>query len=401
MAGVKAMKWNLVKMIGVAGVALTLAGCPELALKGTIRGLASPRNPGSVHVRSGGDRLFKVTWVDPADPDVASIELDFSTPFATKAPPAPVSVPLGVQKATVSVPLNNVWYFVTVKAVDKAGNKSAGVTPVDIVNFSLPYTTGLKKYQYSYTVPLPGSISYSYSYVYDTNGNLTQENSFNGNLATQYSEYDYTYDSNGNMLSQSYYPYSAGVKQALSSSTTYAYDSNGNLTLQQYYSGTTLSQQYTYEYDASGNMTRQSYYSPPTTLYSYNTYVYDASGHMVSSNYVYPANTANNTSTTYQWDPTTHFVSQLSYTSGSSTVSELITFSAGTLTVSVGSGSGSNALKFDANGLETEEDQLDGSSALTHSTVNQYDITGRQIDSVSYSWSSNVSTATSHSSWSY
>jgi hypothetical protein len=395
------MKWNLVKLVGVAGVALTLAGCPELALKGAIKSLAAPHNPGSVHVRSGGDRVFRVSWVDPVDPDVASIEIDFSTPFATNAPPAPVSIPLGVQKATVSVPLNNVWYFITVKSVDKAGNRSSGITPVDIVNFSLPYTTGLKKFQYYYTVPpLPGTVSSSNSYVYDSNGNLTQENYFSGNLGTQNSEYDHTYDSNGNLTRDDTYYYSGGVKPGSpSSSTTYAYDSNGNLPLQSDLTGTTVNDQYTFEYDSSGNMTRQSYFSPVGTLANYNVYTYDSGGHTITSSYVNPSNSASNRTYTYEWDPATHFISKLTYTSGTSTTVETITFSAGTLSVSFGSGY--NTISFDANGLETGEGEYDATNALTYSTVYQYDITGRQIDSVSYSWSGSTSTPSSHSSWSY
>ena len=394
------MNWNLVKLVGVAAVAVTLAGCPELALKGAIRGLAAPRNPGSVHVRSGGDRVFRVTWVDSTDPDVASIEIDFSTPFATNAPPAPVSVPLGVQKATVKVPLNNVWYFITVKSVDKAGNRSAGITPVDIVNFALPYTTGLKKFQYYYTVPpLPGTVNSSESFAYDGNGNVTQDNYFSGNLATQNSEYDYTYDGNGNVTRKDYYPWS-GTKQALLSSTTYAYDANGNLTLQTDLSGSTPTDQYTYEYDASGNMTRQSYFSPLGTLSSYNTYTYDANGHTISASYVDVSSPGNDSSYAYEWDPTTHFISKLTYTYGSSSsLTETISFSAGTL--SVGFGSGSSNLYFDANGLETGQASLDGTGAKTDSEAFQYDISGRQIDSVSYNWSGSTSTPSNHESWSY
>lgn len=391
---------NLLRLLGVASVAVVLVGCPELAMKGVIKSLASPGNPGSVHVLSGGDRVFKVSWVDPTDKDVASIEIDFSTPFATNQPPAPVSVPLGVQKTRVNVPLNNVWYFITVRAVDKAGNKSPGVTPVDIANFKLPYTAGLKKWQYNYTVPpLPGTENSSYSYVYDGNGNLTQENFFTGYLGPQSSEYDHTYNANGNLIRDDYYPWSGGARQAETSYTTYAYDSNGNLVLQSNFSGTTLTSQNTYEYDGNGNMTRQSYFSTPGTLVGYTTYSYDANGHVITAASTDVLTPANDSSSAYEWDPTTHFISKLTNTQGSTSISEVFSFSAGTLTVSFSSGS--STISFDANGLETGEAELDGTGATTYSSAYQYDITGRQIDSVSYNWVGGTSTASSHQSWTY
>jgi hypothetical protein len=401
-------KMNLLRLLGVASVAVVLVGCPELAMKGAIKSLASPANPGSVRVVSGGDRVFKVSWVDPADKDVASIEISFSTPFATKAPPAPVSVPLGVQRAVVNVPLNNVWYFITVKAVDKAGNKSPGVTPVDFINFKLPYTVGLKKYEYNYIIPSPpGAVSYSYSYVYDGNGNLTQQNYFSGatqSAATQTSEDDFTYNANGQVIRDDSFPWSGGVKGAETSYNTSAYDSNGNLVIQSYFSGTTLSSQNTYEYDASGNLIQQSYYSPAGILYSYNTYTYDSEGHLATQTYNNVGSPSNNSSYTYQWDPTTHFIGKLTYTYGSSSFSEVITFSSGTLSVGLYTGTtygGGSALIFDANGLETTQQSLNASGVVTYSDEYQYDINGRQIEYNSYNYPSNVKTQSYRTTDSY
>jgi hypothetical protein len=146
-------------------------------------------------------------------------------------------------------------------------------------------------------------------------------------------------------------------------------------------------------------MTRQSYFSPAGVLSSSTTYAYDANGHEISAAYTNVSTPANNSSYAYEWDPTTHFISKLTYIQGSSTISEIITFSAGTL--SIGFSGGSSNITFDANGLETGQASLNGSGATTYSSTYQYDITGREIDSVSYSWSGSVATASSHQTWSY
>jgi hypothetical protein len=280
---------------------------------------------------------------------------------------------------------------------------------VDIVNFKLPFTVGLKKYYYyNYAIPSPpGAAGSSQSFLYDGNGNLTQQNSFTGNLATQTAEDDYTYNSNGQITRDDYYPWAAvpgpGVsKQPETSYTTYAYDSNGNLVLQSYFNGTTLSSQNTYEYDSTGNLTRQSYFSPAGTLSSYNSYSYDANGHMTTQTYTNVSSPSSDASYTYEWDPTTHFISKLTYTYGSGSFSEVIQFASGTLSVSLYTGStygGGSTLTFDANGLETVQASLNASGTMTNSDEFQYDISGRQTEFNSYSYPGKVQT--NRETWSY
>jgi YD repeat-containing protein len=293
MAGVTAMKWNLVKMIGVAGVALTLAGCPELALKGVIRGLASPGNPGSVKVSKGASSQFLVRWVDPADKDVDHIEISLRSPLASDAPPAPVEVPVGVQAATVTVPYNNVQYIVTVRSVDKAGNKSPGSvyspmswqtaissifgTPVLL----LPTAQNPPKTMLTYTAYPLTSAAYSTDYTY-TNGLLTLQ-ARTTLPSTSDGQSTFTYDSRGNLIRQNDYD---TTDTYIADYYSYTYDSNNNQLTKTYSSGgsaiisPSLNSQDQYQYDASGNVIEDDQYDNTLAKTGYITYQYDQNGRL-------------------------------------------------------------------------------------------------------------------------
>jgi hypothetical protein len=69
-----------------------------------------------------GDAKVTLTWTDPTDADLDHIEITWSPGEAT-----PISVE-GAQTTTITGLTNGTVYTFTVKAVDEAGNKSAGET---------------------------------------------------------------------------------------------------------------------------------------------------------------------------------------------------------------------------------------------------------------------------------
>jgi chitodextrinase len=92
---------------------------------------ATPKDltpPGKVTglVATAGNTIARLTWKDPADADLASIEITF-TPVKTGVT-QPVSVPKGTEIAVIEGLDNDTEYTFTVKAKDAAGNLGAGET---------------------------------------------------------------------------------------------------------------------------------------------------------------------------------------------------------------------------------------------------------------------------------
>jgi hypothetical protein len=102
----------------LAVIALVLAACQDPASP------ADTTYPVEVRGLTGkaGNGQVVLTWTDPADSGLASIEITWN-PGGT----APLAVPKGTQTKTVTGLTNGTAYTFTVKAVDTAGNKSAGV----------------------------------------------------------------------------------------------------------------------------------------------------------------------------------------------------------------------------------------------------------------------------------
>ncbi len=217
---------KLIRPLMVAGIAAVIVGCPmDLALKTTIKGLAAPPNVSSLKVTKGASNQFILRWVDPSDKDVDHIEIDFKTPLSSNQPPTPVTVATGVQTATVTVPFNNVQYILTVKSVDKAGNKSPGAiyspmsfftavnsalgTPIPL----LPTTSAPPKYKVTFTTyPPPGSDSAEADYTYGANG-ITTETDYYFPAAVKTEDYytNYSYDGHGNLIRQEEFNYPGAV----------------------------------------------------------------------------------------------------------------------------------------------------------------------------------------------
>jgi hypothetical protein len=388
---------RLLKTLAVGGFSALILGCPiaDLALKTTIKSLAAPPNVGSLKIITPASKTFALTWVDPSDKDIDHIEISFATPFASNPPPAAVNVAVGVQHATVTVPLNGVWYFITVKTVDKAGNKSPGITPVNLFNNNaktLPYTSGLPQYELVYTVTggsLPGTQTAYYTFQYSggSSGNLTQQSYYTGTYggaATLQSHQAYQYDSSGNVTRENFYSDSP-TPNTLSYYYVYTYDGNGNQTQwSEYSSGGVQSWYYTYQYDANGNLTTETYYSSPGVIDSTQTYTYDQNYHVVSLVYTNYTNSSYDSTTTVAWDPATNFPSTISF--GGSTIT--FTVSPGLLTETMSGGS-TSTVQFNSYGLETKDT---GSSY--YATYN-YDIDGNKTDYVNY----NSGTANEHETW--
>jgi fibronectin type 3 domain-containing protein len=107
-----------------------------------------------------GDKQVVLSWTDPSDKDLAYIEIRF-TPAAIGVA-QPIKVNKGVQTKTISGLENGVLYEFTLKAVDTAGNQSAGISisqmPVVYqieLSQTAPYDfTGTNRYYIgSYTPP--------------------------------------------------------------------------------------------------------------------------------------------------------------------------------------------------------------------------------------------------------
>jgi YD repeat-containing protein len=310
------MKWNLMKLIGVAGVAVTLVGCPEMALKGVIRALAQPGNIASLKVSQGASNQFLLKWVDPSDADVDHIEISLKCPMSSDAPPAPVNVPVGVQSATVTVPFNNVQYAITVRSVDKAGNKSPGsvYSPISFmtafqtlfgsspVSF-LPSAQKPAKFKFTYTAfPLSAATS-EIAYLYDSiTGNLTTLTN-SSPPGTTTSSSTYTYDGRGNLTRQN----NLNSLGTMTNYYTYTYDSNNNQLTNSYYNTpTTLYSQDQYQYDANGNQVRDTYYDSSLTEQYHWLNQYDSNGRLVSGGEYAPDGTPNYVYTV-QWDQNTGY----------------------------------------------------------------------------------------------
>lgn len=391
---------NLVRALAVGGFAgLFFLSCQlNLPLKAIIKGLAFP-NPTNVKITTPGDKTFKISWVDPADKDVDHIEISFNTPFATISPPPSQNVSLGVQKQTVNVPLNNVWYLITVKAVYKSGDKSVGITPFNIFNNQLPYTQRNKLTEDYYYQPASASPSShgindsGTTYTYNSDGTLatTTSYSYSTGSAVQSGHATYTY-TNGRLQREDHYNDPGSTN---SSYTTYQYDFQGNMTQQStfYWNGVSafyLSYNVTYQYDSSGNQTAvysYDYNSSGTLTYSYGQgFQYDVNGHVVKE---IEYDGSGNTQFVFaiDWDPSTNFPSKFSFYDASGTLTgyETITVAPGSLSFieynasGVQTGAGSN--NFNSFGLETSS----SSAGSTSSDTWNYDIDGNITKQIYYS----------------
>jgi hypothetical protein len=385
---------RIIRALTAAGIVIVfLAGCTELALKGTIKGLASPTNVLNIRINSVADRTFKVTWIDPKDADIDHIELSFRTPFATNTPPAPINVAPGIQTATVKVPYNNAWYFIIAKTVDKAGNKSPGVTQFDIVSNKLPYTTGLILSMDSYSnngglnpIP-PGLIQSHTDYAY-VNGLLSRSNYYTTPLppGTLQSYQQYTYDANGRMTKQEYY---YGTPATLSSFYSYTYDLNGNKTNEGYYNPTLYSNT-TFEYDTSGNLIKETRYDNVGAQQYATVYSYDANGLVTKFIQYNATNTATGTWNIY-WDNGTDFPSKFEIYSGTGALLGTFAFTLTSSSMTRSSYDPTGALtdysvqSFDANGLQTREESFNQSGVSQYYSTYKYDLYGNQIEQIEYS----------------
>jgi hypothetical protein len=390
----------------------------DLALTTTIKGLAAPPDVGSPKMISPASKTFQLSWVDPSDKDIDHIELSFATPFATNAPPANINVAVGVQKATVNVPLNGVWYFITIKTVDKAGNKSPGKTPINFFSNILGnsktvyFTSGLPVYEQYYSVSggvLPGTPSSYYAYTYSggSGGNLTNASDYTGTYpsGTLYAYDAYTYDANGNMTKDAYY---YGSPPVLQNYYVYTYDSNGNQTSQGNYSSTSVEgNNSTYSYDSNGNLTSIANYSSPGVETSVDTLSYDQNNRLVKIVFTDLTNSANDGSYTITWSSTTSFPTQLSLSLGGTTATITYTVTQTSITTaesyssSTYSSSYSDSQNFNSYGLEVQEvDNGSYTSSGTTTTYNytynyNYDINGNRTDEVYYY----NGTANGHYTW--
>jgi hypothetical protein len=375
-------------LVVAAMAAALLAGCTELTLKGMIKGLASPTNVLNIRINSVADRTFKVTWIDPKDADIDHIELSFRTPFATNKPPDPINVLPGVQTATVKVPYNNAWYFIIAKTVDKAGNKSPGVTQFDIVNNKLPYTTGLILSSDNYSAPIPpGTLSSHTDYIY-SNGLLTRSNYYAAPYppATLQSYLQYTYDASGRMTKEEYY-YGTPL-QTLGWFYSYTYDLNGNKTNEGYYNPTLYSNT-TFEYDTSGNLIKETRYNNVGAQQYATVYSYDANG-LVTKFIQYDAtNTATGT-WNISWGNGTDFPSKFEIYSGTGALLGTFVFTLTSSSMTRSSYDPTGALtdfsvqSFDANGLQTREEYFNQNSVSQYYSTYKYDLYGNQIEQIEY-----------------
>jgi hypothetical protein len=305
MAGVrvKANLWRMIGAVGVVGAALTLAGCPELALKGAIRALAAPSNVQSLKVVNGGSKQFKVTWRDPADSDVDHIEISLQSPFSSDPAPSPVTVPVGVQQATVTTPFNSVQYVVIVKSVDKAGNKSPGAVYGNVSlqgNLLLPSTQAsvLTLRQYS-DVGL-STIMSGINYLYNTDGTISEKDYYTG-AGLSWNGYTYYTYVNGQLTEDDTYD----ALYVLTGKHTYLYDSRGNLTEKRTYDPSLFGYE-TYEYDANGNQTRVTEYNSSDVQTGYTAYTYDSNNRIVTLEEA-------SVKLVLSWDPTTDFLSRADF----------------------------------------------------------------------------------------
>lgn len=412
---------RLFRPLVLAGIAAIIVGCPmDLALKTTIKGLAAPPDVGSPKMISPASKTFQLSWVDPSDKDIDHIELSFVTPFATNTPPANINVAVGVQKATVNVPLNGVWYFITIKTVDKAGNKSPGKTPVNFfsnifgTSKTVYFTSGLPVYQQYYSVSggvLPGTPSGYYAYTYSggNSGNRTNSSYYYPGTypsGTLYSHDAYTYDSNGNMTKDAYY-YDT-PPNTLQYYYVYTYDTNGNMTAQGNYSSTGVEgYNSTYSYDSNGNLTSVQQYSSPGVETSTDTFSYDQNNRLVTVVFTDLTNSANSGSYTITWNSTTNFPSKIVI--ASSGISETLTYTVtqtsftqtSSYSTSTYSSNSTYTQNFNSYGLEVQ-DTSNGSYTSSGTTTTysdtytyNYDINGNKTDEVDYY----NGTANSHYTW--
>ncbi|MDR1786907.1 MAG: fibronectin type III domain-containing protein [Treponema sp.] len=102
-----------------AGVAL--AGCANPNAADT----TPPAEASGVEAQAGNCQMA-LSWTDPADGDFDGVEITFSPESIGAA--QPVRVNKGVQSAAVTKLENGTLYQFTLKTVDRAGNKSKGVT---------------------------------------------------------------------------------------------------------------------------------------------------------------------------------------------------------------------------------------------------------------------------------
>jgi hypothetical protein len=382
MAGVRK---GLARALVAAGVAVSLLGCTDLLLKASIRGLVAPSNVSGLKVKNGATRQFKLSWKDPSDADVASIEISFQTPFTTDAPPAAVTVPIGTQAATVTVPYNNVQYIMTVKTIDKAGNKSAGViyAPITIgstTTLTLPFTQApAKTYKY-YSTPFTlgvGTLQSTDQYTYDpTTGLLTEDDNYNS-LAVLSLKYTYTYNADGTVKKENYESPPGTVYYYYA----YTYNSSGMLQVKSTVYPTSPSQNYSdvYEYDANGNMTKDTEEDSGGNVTYTITYTYDSYGRWSSWGYVYSGGSF---SYNFEYDPTTNLPSKLKFLDSTGAVAETLTwaFASGVLTQSTydstGTFTGGTTASFNSHGLLTSQADLNSSRASTDLTTYNYDQDG-------------------------
>lgn len=391
---------RLLKLPVIAVVAATLFSCPmDLSLKNAIKGLAAPPDVSSLKIISPASKTFQLSWIDPADKDIDHIEISFSTPFATNPPPAAVNVAVGVQKATVNVPLNGVGYFIRVKTVDKAGNKSPGKTPINLNNLwsTLLSTSGLAAYMQVYNISggLPGTPSWYIAYTYSggTSGNQTISAQYNGAYPNGTLGFHdvFTYDANGNMTKDASYSDSP-TPNTLQDYWIYTYDPNGNLTQRANYDSSSVEgSNQTLTYDSTGRLTSAVYYSSPGVESWSSTYYYDQDNRVVKEVHTDAVTPSNNYTNTYTWNSATGFPAQMTESGGTSgTATYTVTQSSLSVTSSFSSYNDTFVQNFNSYGLEVQdvESQSGISGGTPYSWSSEidynYDINGNKIDTVSY-----------------
>jgi hypothetical protein len=83
----------------------------------------APANVGTLGGIAGNGKVT-LTWLDPVDTDIDSIEITVAPSIAG----SPFSVAKGVKTRVIEGLANGTLYTFTVKAVDTSGNKSSGVS---------------------------------------------------------------------------------------------------------------------------------------------------------------------------------------------------------------------------------------------------------------------------------
>jgi hypothetical protein len=306
-----------------------------------------------------------------------------------------VTVPVGTQAATVTVPFNNVQYIMTVKAVDKAGNKSAGViyAPITIgtsTTLTLPYTQAPAKTYKQYTTPFTlgsGTLQSGDQYTYDPTSGLVTEDDYNYYLPTPYqTRTTYAYNADGTVSKQTYEDPLGTVYYYY----TYTYDSKGTLQVKSTVYPASPSSNYSdiYEYDANGNMTKDTEKDSGGNLINSISYTYDSFGRWTSWNYSY---TGGSFSYKFEYDATTNLPSKLTFLDSTGAVVETLTwqFASGVLTQ--GAYDNTNAFingttsSFNSHGLLTSQADLDSTKANTDLTTFGYDQDGNMSSQTKFS----------------